>query len=309
MTGPMYHSAPASYARVVLSVGGDLHLMPRFDAEGLLALIHERRIGHMHVVPTMFHRLLALPEAVKARYDTSSLEFVIHGAAPCPAEAKRRMLDWWGPVIHEYYGSTEAGLVTQAGPEDARAKPGSVGRPLPGREVRILDEAGRPLPPGQEGEIFMSLAGLTDFTYHKHDAARAEIERQGFVSNGDVGYLDADGYLFLCDRKRDMVISGGVNIYPAEIEAVLSAMPGVADCAVFGIPDAQYGEAVAAAVQPAAGASLSEAEVRAFLKPHLAAYKLPRLVTFHDALPREDSGKIFKRKLREPYWADTGRRI
>jgi long-chain acyl-CoA synthetase len=309
MTGPMYHSAPAAYARVVLGVGGNLHLMPRFDAEGLLATIQERRITHMHVVPTMFHRLLTLPEAVRRRYDVSSLEFVIHGAAPCPAESKRRMLEWWGPVIYEYYGSTELGLVTQATPEDALAKPGSVGRVWPERQVRILDDAGRPLPPGQEGEIYMSLAMLTDFTYNKRDDARAEIERDGFLTNGDVGYLDEDGYLFLCDRKRDMVISGGVNIYPAEIEAVLASMPGVADCAVFGIPDEQYGEAVAAAIQPAPGAELTEVEVRTFLAPHLAGYKLPRLIAFHRVLPREDSGKIFKRRLREPYWAGQGRRI
>ena len=309
MTGPMYHSAPSAYARVVLGVGGNLHLMSRFDAEGLLALIEKLHVTHMHMVPTMFHRLLALPEEVRRRYDVSSLEFVIHGAAPCPAESKRRMLEWWGPVIYEYYGSTELGLVTQATPADALAKPGSVGRVWPERQVRILDDEGRPLPPGQEGEVYMSIAMLTDFTYNRRDDARAEIERDGFLTNGDVGYLDEDGYLFLCDRKRDMVISGGVNIYPAEIEAVLATMPGVADCAVFGIPDEQYGEAVAAAILPAAGAELTEAGVRAFLAPHLAGYKLPRLVTFHAELPREDSGKIFKRKLREPYWAGRGRRI
>ncbi len=309
MTGPIYHSAPAAYARLALGIGTNLHLMPRFDAEGLLREIEARRLSHMHLVPTMFVRLLALPEAVRAKYDVSSLEYVIHGAAPCPPDVKRRMIEWWGPVINEYYGSTEAGLVTIATSAHALEKPGTVGLPMEGTEVRILDEEGRAVGPGVEGEVYMSIVMLTDFTYHKRDADRAEIERDGLVSNGDVGYLDEDGFLFLCDRKRDMVISGGVNIYPAEIEAVLIDAPGVADCAVFGIPDEQFGEAVAAAVMPVAGAEPSEAEIREHLARHLAGYKLPRLIAFHESLPREDSGKIFKRKLREPYWREAGRRI
>ncbi|MDP6706734.1 MAG: acyl-CoA synthetase [Alphaproteobacteria bacterium] len=309
MTGPMYHSAPAAYARMALGLGTNLHLMPRFDAEELLRQIEARRLSHMHLVPTMFVRLLALPDEVRTRYDLSSLEYVIHGAAPCPPEVKRRMIEWWGPVINEYYGSTEAGLVTIATSEHALAKPGTVGLPMPGTEVRILDGEGRPQPPGVEGEIYMSITMLTDFTYHKRDDDRREIEREGLVTNGDVGFLDEDGYLFLCDRKRDMVISGGVNIYPAEIEAVLIQAPGVADCAVFGIPDDQFGESVAAAVTLTPGAAASEAAIRDYLGEHLAGYKLPRLIAFHDDLPREDSGKIFKRKLREPYWQDAGRRI
>ena len=309
MTGPMYHSAPLSYARVLLTVGGSLHLMPRFEAEPLWAEIEARRLTHMHMVPTMFVRLLALPDAVRRRYDLSSLQCVIHGAAPCPPEVKRRMIEWWGPVIEEYYGSTEAGLVTRATSAEWLARPGTVGRPLPGREMRILDEAGAEQLSGVEGEIFVSISGLTDFTYHKRDDERAAIDREGLVSNGDGGYLDAEGYLYLCDRKRDMVISGGVNIYPAEIEAVLQTLPGVADCAVFGIPDAQYGEVVAAAIAQHPGAGLSEQAIRAHLGRRLAAYKLPRLIAFHDSLPREDSGKIYKRKLRQPYWAEAGRRI
>jgi len=309
MTGPMYHSAPAGYASLALRVGCNLLLLPRFDPEGLLQAIEQHRLSHMHVVPTMFTRLLKLPEEVRAKYDVSSLEWIIHGAAPCPPEVKRRMIEWWGPVIYEYYGSTEAGLVTVSSSEDWLKKPGSVGRPQPGTEVRIYGDGPAPLAPGEAGEIFMSLNTLSDFTYHKADAKRAEIERDGLISNGDIGYLDEDGYLYLNDRKRDMVISGGVNIYPAEIEAVLHDMPGVHDCAVFGIPHDEFGEAVAAAVEPQPGVTLDEGEVRAYLAEHLANYKLPRLVTFHQALPREDSGKIFKRRLRDPYWAEAGRQI
>ena len=309
MNGPMYHSAPAAYARTALHIECNLHLMPRFDAEELLRLIDRHGITHMHMVPTMFVRLLALPNEVKAKYDLSTLESVIHGAAPCPPEVKRKMIEWWGPVIKEYYGSTEAGLVTLASSEDWLARPGTVGRPAPETEVRIYDGESNLLPANTEGDIYMSIQNLTDFTYHKRDEDRVEIERDGFVTNGDVGYLDDEGYLFLCDRKRDMVISGGVNIYPAEIEAVLIDAPGVADCAVFGIPDDQFGEAVAAAVTLTPGSKPSEAEIQDHLRQHLAGYKLPRLIAFHDSLPREDSGKIFKRKLREPYWRDAGRRI
>ena len=309
MTGPLYHSAPMGYARTALGLGCNLHLTARFDAERLLQLIETRRLSHIHVVPTMFHRLLALPEAVRQRYDVSSLEHVIHGAAPCPPHIKQRMIDWWGPVINEYYGSTEAGLVTIASSQDWLARPGTVGRPQPGTTVKILDDAGKALGPGVEGEIYMSIECLSDFTYHKRDDERRAIGRDGLITNGDVGYLDEDGYLFLSDRKRDMVISGGVNIYPAEIEAVLSTLPGVEDCAVFGVPDEAFGEAVAAAIAPEPDADLTEDAVKAYLREHLADYKVPKLVAFHASLPREDSGKLFKRKLREPYWQDAGRRI
>jgi len=309
MTGPMYHSAPAGYARLALQVGASLLLLPRFDPEGLLQAIERHRLTHMHMVPTMFSRLLKLPEAVRQKYDVSSVEWIVHGAAPCPPEIKRRMIEWWGPVIYEYYGSTEAGLVTVVGSEDWLRKRGTVGRPQPGTDVRIYGADGQTLPAGQSGEIFMSLNVLSDFTYHNKPDQRAEIGREGLVTNGDIGYLDDDGYLFLNDRKRDMIISGGVNIYPAEIEAVLHDLPGVHDCAVFGIPDEDFGEVVAAAVECQPGTSLSQEDVQAGLREHLANYKVPRHITFHDQLPREDSGKIFKRKLRDPYWERAGRQI
>jgi long-chain acyl-CoA synthetase len=310
ITGPLYHSAPNFYGLHAVREGALAVLQPRFDAEELLQLIERFRITHLHVVPTMFVRLLHLPEAVRRGYDVSSLERVVHGAAPCPMHVKRAMIDWWGPVITEYYGGTETGFVTFHTAEEALRKPGTVGRPLPGVTIKVFDDAGRELAPGEIGEVYSWLnAGNLNFTYHGMPDQRAAIERDGVVSIGDVGYLDEEGYLFLCDRKRDMVISGGVNIYPAEIEAVLLALPGVRDCAVFGIPNEDFGEALCAYIEPEPDAALDEAAVRTFLLERLADFKVPRVIRFETGLPREDSGKIMKRKLREPYWEATGRRI
>ena len=309
LTGPLYHSAPAAYAARAVGAGASIILQPRFDAEELLRLIEAHRISHLHMVPTMFVRLLRLPPEVRARYDTASLEWVIHGAAPCPRQVKGAMIDWWGPVIYEYYGSTESGLMTCSSSAEWLERPDTVGRPVATATVRILDEAGRRLGPGKLGEIYARVGAVPDFTYHNHHDARLEVERDGLITNGDIGYMDDDGYLYLCDRKRDMVISGGVNIYPAEIEAVLIAMPGVRDCAVFGIPDDELGEALAAVVEPEPGASLSADQVTAWLRQRQSGYKTPRLIEFRADLPREDSGKLFKRKLRDPYWKNAGRRI
>jgi long-chain acyl-CoA synthetase len=307
--GPLYHSAPNAFAMHAGRVAELMVLMPRFDAIGFLELIERERLDTMFMVPTMFIRLLKLPEDVRGRYDLSSLRFVIHAAAPCPPAVKRAMIDWWGPVINEFYGSTESSAVTLATSADHKEKPGTVGRLVEGAELRILDEAGRVLPAGEVGEIFTRFAALPDFTYHNKPQERAAIDRDGFITSGDVGYLDEDGYLFLCDRKRDMVISGGVNIYPAEIEAALHAMPGVKDCAVFGIPDAEFGEALMAVVEPLDGATIAPDDVRMHLKDHLADYKVPKAIAIARDLPREDSGKIFKRRLRDPYWQGAGRRI
>jgi long-chain acyl-CoA synthetase len=309
ISGPLYHSAPNFYGLYAVRVGALAILQPRFEAEELLRLIEQYRITHLHMVPTMFVRLLRLPEAVRRRYDLSSLEFVVHGAAPCAMHVKQAMIEWWGPVIHEYYGATETGLVTLHTAEEALRKPGTVGQPLPGVTVRIYDDAGRILPPGEIGEVYSRREGGVDFTYHGMPQKRQDIERDGSVTLGDVGYLDGDGYLFLCDRKNDMVISGGVNIYPAEIETTLLMHAGVRDCAVFGIPHEEFGEALCAYVEPEPGATLDEAAVRTFLAERLADFKVPRTIRFDTALPREDSGKIMKRKLRDPYWAATGRRI
>jgi long-chain acyl-CoA synthetase len=212
-------------------------------------------------------------------------------------------------VVHEYYGSTESGAVTYAAPEDALKKPGTVGRILEGAELRILDDAGNVLPRGTVGEIYSRSSGNPDFTYHNKPEKRVEIERDGFITSGDVGYIDEDGYVFISDRKRDMVISGGVNIYPAEIEAALHALPGVHDCAVFGIPDDEFGEALMAVIEPQAGVTVDIATIRAQLKSALADYKIPRHIELQTGLPREDSGKIFKRRLRDPYWEKSNRRI
>jgi long-chain acyl-CoA synthetase len=300
MNGPMYHSAPNGYALFALRLGVDIVLQPRFDPEEMLALIERHRVTHMHIVPTMFVRLLRLPDAVRRRYDVSSLRYVVHGAAPCPPEVRRAMIDWWGPVITEYYGSTETMIPVIASSADALKKPGSVGRPLPDSRIKILDPEGRELPPGEVGEVYVHVAGVSDFTYHNQPDKRREVGHGEFVTVGDAGYLDAEGYLYLTDRKRDMVISGGVNIYPAEIEMVLIAMPGVKDCAVFGLPDPEFGESLCACIEPDGAPPASEA-VRAFLAQRLAKFKIPPRIEYVDTMPREDSGKIFKRKLRERF--------
>jgi long-chain acyl-CoA synthetase len=311
LTGsPLYHTAVLMFTASSLHFGHTVVLMERWTPESALAAIETHRVTTTHMVPTQFHRLLALPEEVKARYDASSLRHVIHAAAPCPVDVKQRMLAWWGPVIYEYYAASEGGgtLVT---PEEWLRHPGTVGRAWPGAEVRILDEDGRPVPTGRPGAVYMAL-GTQDFEYHgdrtKTDASR----RDGFFTVGDVGYLDEDGCLFLCDRKTDMIISGGVNIYPAEIEAVLLAHPQVADAAVFGIPDADWGEQVKAVVEPAPGAAPGPAlaaDLLAFCAARIARYKCPRSVDFVAAMPRDPNGKLYKRTLRDPYWEGRARAI
>jgi long-chain acyl-CoA synthetase len=309
MTGPMYHSAPNAFGLVAGRLGATVILQARFDAEALLALIERHRVTHLHMVPIMFNRLLKLPAEVKARYDLSSLRFVVHAAAPCPAPTKRAMIEWWGPVIYEYYGATETGVVVFCDSEQWLAHPGTVGKPIPEADVKVIDADGTSLGPRGIGEVVARVRAIADFTYHGDDAKRRDAEKAGLIAPGDIGYFDEDGFLYLCDRAKDMIISGGVNIYPAEIEAELIKMPGVADCAVFGIPDEEYGEAVCAAVQAQPGATLTESEVKAYLRGVIAGYKTPKRVDFHVELPREDSGKIFKRRLREPFWEGLDRRI
>jgi len=309
LVAPLYHSAPASYGMQSLMFGDLVLVHERFEAERLLAAIEAHRLDRLYLVPTHFVRLLRLPDAVKRRYDLASVEFVASTGSPCPPQVKQQMIEWWGPGINESYASSEGGFITPLSAEEAKTHPGSAGRPLPGAEVRIMNEAGEVLPPFEPGLIYCRQSAYNDFTYINRPEDRRAIDRDGLVAVGDVGYFDRDGYLYICDRKSDMVISGGVNIYPAEIEAVLITMPGVLDCAVFGVPDAEYGEALAAHVQPHNGAALERDAVRAYLKERIADYKVPRIIEFSDALPREESGKIFKRRLREPYWKDAGRRI
>jgi long-chain acyl-CoA synthetase len=310
ITAPMYHAAPNAQALFAVALGIDMTIMPRFDAEQFLVLIERHGITHAQVVPTMFVRLLELSEEVRGRYDISSLEAVVHAAAPCPDHVKRRMIDWFGPVILEYYGGTETGIVVACDTPQWLAHPGTVGAPLPGTEIHVFDPLGNLLPPGETGEIYVRPPYFwPGFTYLGLEEKRREIDRDGYISIGDVGRVDADGFLYLSDRARDMVISGGVNIYPIEIEACLLELDGVRDVAVFGIPDDSYGEALAAHVEVDSDAGLSEDDVRDHVRRRLAGYKVPRVVVFDDELPREESGKIFKRRIRERYWRDAGRAI
>jgi long-chain acyl-CoA synthetase len=300
MTGPLYHSAPNAYGMNVVRNGGLLVLQSRFDAAELLWLIEAHRITHLHMVPTMFVRLLALPAEVRARHDLSSLRCVVHGAAPCPPEVKRQMIDWWGPVIGEYYAMTETGIITVSDSLQWLTHPGTVGCPALGVQIRIDDDHGLPLPAGQPGEICIR-SEITDYvSYHRSEAKTATLRRGGFLCTGDVGTLTEDGFLFISDRKSDMVISGGVNIYPAEIEAVLLNLPRVKDAAVFGLPDDVMGERVVAVVERS-DAALTQADVVAGLRDKLASYKMPREIRFDIPLPREDSGKVKKRLLRDQW--------
>ena len=309
VTGPMYHLFSQAIAMASFGAGATVVVMPRFEPEEMLRLVAEHRVTHSALVPTLFTRLLRLPDEVRTRYDLSSLRHVVHSGAPCPPEIKRAMIAWWGPVLYETYGSSETGVVTKISSQEWLEHPGSVGRPVLTGEVRILDEAGQWAGPDVIGDVYLKMHGTPDFTFHGDPGKRAAVERDGFITCGDIGWMDAEGRLYLCDRRVDMLISGGVNIYPAEIEAVLHAMPGVKDCAVFGIPDAEFGEKLIAVVEPADGGGISAEDVRAHLRAHLADYKVPRAIEIGRDLPREDSGKIFKRRLRDPYWHMAGRRI
>jgi long-chain acyl-CoA synthetase len=309
LNAPWYHSAPNGYALGIAQENGTLFIEERFDAERTLALIDQHRITHAYLVPTMYVRMLALPQQVRQQYSLGSMRFVSSTGSPCPPQVKRDMIAWWGPVINECYGASELGYMTLLTSEQALRKPGSAGPPMPGVTLKILDDAGLEQPAGTPGLIYIHQPATPDFSYVGNPEARRHMERHGLKTMGDIGYLDEDGFLFIVDRKADMVISGGVNIYPVEIESQLQCMPGVADCAVFGIPDDEFGEALAAAVQPLPGVTLSESDVRQWLRERLAGYKVPRVVAFHEQLPREDTGKIFKRKLREPFWAGRTRRV
>ncbi len=298
VSAPLYHSAPSSIAQNTLLYGERLVLAQRFDAARTLALIDEHRVDVAYLTPTMYVRLLRLPDDVWSRYDGSSLRFVASTGAPCAPEVKRAIIARLGPVVNETYASTEAGTITIASSADALAKPGTAGLPIGDATVRILDEDGRSCAPGEVGTIYARQPSYADFTYQNLPEARRAMERDGLLTLGDVGYLDADGYLFVCDRSADMVLSGGVNIYPAEIEHALLQVPGVLDCAVVGIPDAEFGERLHAFVQPDAGAPIDEESMRAALRHSIANFKIPRTFTFTDALPRDDNGKIARRRLR-----------
>lgn len=304
LVGPAYHAGPAMWAQVHLAVGGTVVVMRRWDAHECLRLIAAHRVTITHLVPANFIRILDLPDAERERYDLSSLRVVLHAAAPCPVPVKRRIMEVFPPdTVWEYYGASEGGG-TSIGPQEWLAKPGSVGRPYPGNEFRITDDAGEEVPPGVAGQIWVRTA-LSSFAYHNDPEKTAASYRDGWFSVGDVGYLDEDGYLFITDRVSDMVISGGVNIYPREIENRLYEHPEIVDCAVFGAPDEQWGESLVAVVERAPGSALDRDGVVAWCREGLADYKKPRVVQFVDELPRDPNGKVVKRRLRDDFLAST----
>lgn len=306
---PLYHAAGVNYTMAVNRVGATSIVMPKFDAEAVLRLIETHHVTHAQFVPTMFVRMLKLSPAVREKYDVSSLRCVIHAAAPCPVDVKQRMMAWFGPIIHEYYGGTEGFAGSTIGPEEWLAHPGSVGKPM--SPVHVVGADGSELPVGEPGELYFE--GGPAFEYFKNPAKTASVSNdRGWRSLGDVGYVDEDGYLYLTDRATFMIVSGGVNIYPQEVENLLVMHPKLVDAAVFGVPNDEFGEEVKAVVQPvdgvAAGPDL-EAELIEYCRSHLARYKCPRTVDFDPLLPRDPNGKLYKRRVRERYWQGRASRI
>jgi len=303
---PLYHAAPLRFNMMVGVLGGTSIIMEHFDAEEFLALVERHRVTQSQLVPTMFVRMLKLPDEVRRRYDISSLKGAIHAAAPCPADVKAKMIEWWGPILIEYYAGSEGNGVTVCTSKEWLQHRGSVGRAVVGK-VKILDENDNELAPGEIGGVYF--ADAPTFAYHNDpEKTRRAYNARGWSTLGDVGYIDAEGYLYLTDRKAYMIISGGVNVYPQETEDVLITHPAVADVAVFGVPNAEMGEEVKAVVQPhdmgRAGKEL-EAELIAFCRQHLSPLKCPRSIDFEADLPRTPTGKLVKRHLRDRYWPST----
>ncbi len=306
---PLYHAAGVNYTMAANRVGAASIIMPKFDAETVLRLIETHGVTHAQFVPTMFVRMLKLPKAVREKYDISSLRCVIHAAAPCPVDVKQKMMEWFGPIIHEYYGGTEGFAGTTIGPEEWLAHPGSVGIPM--APVHVVGDDGAELSIGESGELYFE--GGPDFEYFKDPEKTASVSNEhGWRSLGDMGYVDDDGYLYLTDRSTFMIVSGGVNIYPQEAENLLVMHPKLVDAAVFGIPNDEFGEEVKAVVQPVDGVTPGpelEAELIAYCRARLAAYKCPRTVEFESELPRDPNGKLYKRRIRERYWQGRTSRI
>ena len=307
---PMYHAAPLRFVTAVTQVGGTAVVMEHFDPVEYLELIQEHRVTHSQVVPTMFVRLLKLPDVVRSKYDVSSLQYVIHAAAPCPVPVKEQMIEWFGPVIHEYYAATEGNGFVACNSEEWLAHRGTVGKALVAT-LHVTDDEGQELPPGESGTIWFE--GGAEFEYHNDpEKTKGSRNEKGWSTLGDVGYLDDDGYLYLTDRKAYMIITGGVNVYPQEAENVLVTHPKVMDAAVFGVPNDDFGEEVKAVVQPIdmadAGPQL-ERELIAFCRSHLADVKCPRSVDFEAELPRHPTGKLYKRLLKDRYWEGHESRI
>jgi long-chain acyl-CoA synthetase len=307
----MHHGGCQGFYHGALNVGQGLAILGKFDPEQTLAAIDRYRVTTAYMVPTQFVRMLRLPREVRDRYDVSSLQVVVHSAAPCPLEVKRQMMEWWGPVIWETYGGME-GAATIAKPYRWLEKPGTVGRSVAGMKVKILDEAGTELERGEIGDVYLEPERGATFAYKGDPELTASVSKGKAFTLGDVGFMDEDGYLFISDRAKDMIISGGVNIYPAEVEGVLSAHPSVGDVAVVGVPDPEWGEQVKAIVELVDGVAPGDelaAELVAFCQERIARYKCPRSVDFREHLPRTDGGKLYKRILRDEYWAAAERRV
>jgi long-chain acyl-CoA synthetase len=305
-TGPLYHAAPLAFSLgIPLALGATVVLIESWDAQETLALIERHGVTHVHMVPTMFHRLLSLPEGVREGYDVTSLRFVVHGAAPCPVHVKQRLIDWLGPIVVEYYAATE-GTATWVDSAQWLSRPGTVGKVVPPDLVKIVDPFGEALGAGEVGLVAIKAPEAGRFEYFKDAEKTASTYLGDYFALGDVGYLDEDGYLYLTDRSANLIISGGVNIYPAEVDAVLLEHPSVGDAATIGVPDDEWGETVLAVVEPAAGVVGDDAlagELIEFCRERLARFKCPRNVEFLEELPRQDNGKIYKRLLRDRYRA------
>jgi len=308
---PLYHSAPLRYCTQFFRIGATVVVMDRFDAEGALQAIEKHGITHSQWVPTMFVRMLKLEEAVRNRYDVSSLKIAIHAAAPCPVAIKEQMMDWWGPVLHEYYAGTEGNGFCYASPKDWLAHKGTVGKAF-NCDLHIVDDDGSEVPVGEEGGIYFG-NGMQEFEYHNDPKKTADARlANGWSTLGDIGKIDEDGFLYLTDRKSNMIISGGVNIYPQETENVLTVHPKVHDVAVFGVPNVDFGEEVKAVVQPTEMSNAGEAlerELIAYCREHLADVKCPRSIDFREELPRHPTGKLYKRLLKDEYWKGHDTRL
>lgn len=309
-SAPLYHSAPNVLSTIcVASETTDIYLRSRFDAEQFLSDIEQFKITHCYLVPTMMVRMLKLPKEVRGRYDTSSLRYSISTGSAWPQDVKEAMIDWFGPIFYETYGASEIGFMTLISSQESQRKPGSVGKVLPGGSIKILDDQAQELPIGETGSIYMHLPMFGEFSYSNVQGDLEGLRYGEHVTVGDVGHVDEEDYLFISDRKKDMIISGGANIFPAEIEAAILEMPEVLDCAVFGAPHPEFGESVVAALQLKPGKTVNQKSIKSFLDGKIAKFKIPRIIEIHDELPREDSGKIFKQKLRAPHWDDVERAI
>ncbi len=311
--GPAYHAAPLAFdIRAPMASGVPTVMLEKWDSEGVLRAIQDYKVTHAHMVPVMFQRLLALPESVRAKYDLSSLRFLIHGAAPCPPEVKRAMIDWLGPILMEYYAGSEGGAGFFITAEEWLAKPGSVGkRPMLAR-TRILDDDGNDLPNGQSGNVYFEVAAANPFNYHKDAEKTASSHRDGFFTLGDFGYFDEDDYLFLTGRTAECIISGGVNIYPQEIDNEILKHPAVEDSCTVGAPNDEFGEEVRGVIKLKPGVAASDAlkgEIIGFARERLAGFKAPRAIDFVDDIPRTTTGKLLRKDVRAKYWAGRARQI